>query len=104
MSYQAIMSEARAIVHDLEELGKRVTAIARRVEALQTEDADSLDTTSSRLLTCAQVVERTGLSRGAVYRLAREGGLGVVRAGERGVQFSERGLEQWLRQGGSRCS
>ena len=58
----------------------------------------------NRLLTAAEVMQRTGLRRGAVYRLGKQGQLGAVRLGERGVRFSERGLDAWLRDGGARRS
>ena len=96
------MSKARVLARELEELSERVAEAARRVEALQAEGADPMESASLRLLTCAEVTERTGLSRGAVYALGRRGEAGAMRISERSIRFSESGLTQWLRQGGAR--
>lgn len=60
------------------------------------------DAASGVLLDASQVQARTGLSRGQVYRLAAEGGLGVVRVGAKALRFDEGLLEAWVRNGG--CS
>ena len=96
------MSEARAIARDLEQLAARLAELARRIEALQADGADSIEVAPSRLLSCAEVVERTGLPRGAVYALGRRGEAGAVRTGLRSIRFSEGELTKWLRQGGAR--
>ena len=95
------VSEAHAIARELAELGSRLADLSRRVEELQSAEADSGPTDGASLLSATEVVERTGLSRGAVYRLGRQGELGMVRVGERGVRFSAAGLDTWLRNGGS---
>ena len=95
------MSEAHAIARELAELGFRLADLSRRVEELECAETDSGPIDGASLMSATEVVERTGLSRGTVYRLGRQGELGAVRVGERGVRFSAAGLEAWLRNGGS---
>lgn len=53
--------------------------------------------TRDRLLTADEVAQRMGLrNRQAVYRRARQWPF-VVQDGERGMRFSEQGLERYLR-------
>ena len=93
------MSEARAIARELAELGSRLADLSRRVEELEGAEVDSSPSDGASLLSAREVGERTGLSRGTVYRLGRQGELGAVRVGERGVRFSSAGLAAWLRNG-----
>ena len=95
------VSEARAIARELAELGSRLSDLSRRVEELEGAEVDSSPSDGASLLSAREVGERTGLSRGTVYRLGRQGELGAVRVGERGVRFSAAGLDAWLRNGGS---
>ena len=96
------VSEASTIARELAELGSRLADLSRRVEKLEGAEVDSGPSAGASLLSAREVVERTGLSRGTVYRLGRQGELGAVRVGERGVRFSAGGLDAWLRRGGSR--
>ncbi len=95
------MSEAHAIARELAELGSRLADLSRRVEELEGAEDDSSPSGGTSLLSAREVGERTGLSRGTVYRLGRQGELGAVRVGERGVRFSAAELDAWLRNGGS---
>ncbi len=95
------MSDAHAIAHELAELGSRLADLSRLVEELEDAQVDPGPSDGARLLSAREVVERTGLSRGTVYRLGRQGELGAVRVGERGVRFRAAGLDAWLRNGGS---
>jgi excisionase family DNA binding protein len=83
----------------LEALAARLVEVAARLQEPHEAQAD--DDPPNRLLTAAEVAERTGLTKGRVYALARQGEAGAVRVGERGVRFSAAGLEAWLRGGGS---
>ena len=95
------MNEARALARELSELSARLAEVAARVGELEHADSGAEPADGACLLTCAEVMKRTKLPRGTVYRLAREGGLGAVKVGERGVRFSERGVAEWIRDGGS---
>ncbi len=95
------------LARELSDLAQRLARLTDQVEALEAErvepqpESGAVGVEAGRLLTAAEVSERTGLGRGAVYRIARKGGLGAVKFGERGVRFSERGLAEWERQGGA---
>lgn len=52
-----------------------------------------------KLLKVDEVVERTGLRRGRVYELAREGRIPTVKVGHQ-VRFPERRLAAWIEEGG----
>ena len=95
------MNEARAIARELAELGARLADLTQRVENITGSGGEPAPSTGTALLSAREVAERTGLSRGAVYRLGRQGELGAVRVGERGVRFSAAGLDAWMRDGGS---
>ena len=88
--------EARAIARELAELGTRLSDLAQQFENLKSSSGELAFSNGTALLSASEVAERTGLSLAVVYRLAREGGLGAVRVGERGVRFSAAGLEAWL--------
>lgn len=91
-------NELAAIARELEALATRVAELAACADAPGAPPADG---GPCRLLKVYEVVERTGLPRGAVYALARKGLAGAIRTGERSIRFDERGLDAWLRDGGS---
>lgn len=95
--------EAGALAAELAAVAVRVAELAAQVGQVVAKTDDHADdlTDNMRLLTASEVMERTKLSRGAVYRLARQGELGAVRVGERGYRFNERELKAWLAAGGS---
>ena len=95
------MTDPRSIAAELRYEAARLTALAELVEGLEAETNGACVTEGERLLSAEEVVQRTGLPRGRVYALGRRGELGAIRVGERGVRFSDAGLRQWLRQGGS---
>ena len=98
------MSELAVIADKLAELSRRLATLARRTEALEVEEAEPREPpgngSAGRLLSAREVCAITGLGRGQVYRLAREGGLGAVRIGSRSYRVSEAALEDWARRGG----
>ena len=53
-----------------------------------------------RLLTAAEVAERTGVPRWRIYELARQGEMPVVRLG-RSFRFSAATVAAWLEAGGT---
>ncbi|MCP4006325.1 MAG: helix-turn-helix domain-containing protein [bacterium] len=96
------MTERAAIVAELQVLTQRQADLVARLERLEAIAPSSEPANGSgglKLLTAAEVMQITGLSRGKVYQLARAGGLGVVRCGEKSLRFSERGLSTWLERG-----
>ena len=95
------MSEAAAIKRELEAMAVHLADLADRVGTLATEESGPENGTPARLLTAREVMARTGLPRGRVYALGRQGKAGAVKVGERGIRFSERGLAEWERQGGA---
>ncbi len=94
------MTKRAAILAELRTFARRQADLISRLERLEdgtpscARSADGVE--GLKLLTAAQVVELTGLPRGRVYQLGREGKAGAVRIGERSVRFSERGLSAWL--------
>ena len=92
------MSEFPTLAAALEAEAERLLELAGQVRALE---ANGVVTNGEvgRILSAKEVVKLTGLSRSAVYRLAREGQLGAIKLGLRGVGFTERGLAEWQRQG-----
>ena len=103
VSGRSLMADAQAselanVARDLEALAARVAELAACADAPGAEPEDG---GSCKLLKVCEVVKRTGLSRGAVYALARKGQAGAIRTGERSIRFDERGLAEWQRNGGA---
>ena len=99
------MSEHHTVADALEVEAERLLSLAREVRTLEATVANGGETGNGevgRLLTATEVAERTGLPKAVVYRVGRRGEAGAVRIGERGVRFSERGLAQWLAEGGAK--
>ena len=71
-------------------MSTRLAELVQSLEGLERGEGEpvSKNGDSLRLLTAAQVMESTGLTRGLVYALGRQGELGAVRVGERGVRLS----------------
>ncbi len=87
----------------LEAEAERLLELARQARTLEAVVAHGGGTGNGevgRLLSARDVAERTGLPLARVYALGRQGEAGAVRIGERGIRFSESGLDAWLRSGG----
>ena len=81
-----------SIADSLESTAARLLTLAQHVRAIEDGAVDGM-----RLLTAGEVRDLTGLSRGRVYELGREGELGAVKIGQRGIRFSKAQLDAWMR-------
>ncbi len=88
-----------AIAAALEAEAARLLELAGQVRELEANGEERTNGAVGRLLSAVEVSTILGISRSAVYRFAREGQLGAIKVGERGVRFTERALAEWQRQG-----
>ncbi len=93
------MAEHVTLAAEIEAALAHLATLAVRVRELEANGPVPLEVKPGRLLTAAEVQKRTGLTRSAVYKLAREGLAGAIRTGERSIRFDDRGLAEWQRNG-----
>ena len=87
------MTGRASIVAELQALAQRQADLIGRLERLDgaaptSEPEQESGSTELKLLTAAEVAQLTGLPRGRIYQLGREGKAGAVHIGERGVRLS----------------